>query len=325
MNAPRRHHYVPEYYLRGFSPFGSPGKVFVYDKEIGACFGTSVKNVAVKRDYYRLDGAKVFGEDPLVLEKYLAGIEGRAARLPKRLISGADLQGQDRMDWAEFLATMLARGPNARQMFAEISSLMALQMTDVATASKERYEAVTERMKSDGYELKTDVGYEEFRKFLTERNFEVSVDEQFTLSSFSAVEKTAPIFFDMRWAVIKSVPQSFFLTSDTPIIYGSPAESYHPVYGDGGLVNKKVEVLFPLSRRAIFVGAWRAIPQAEYLPKSLADKVNKQLIEQAFRYVYAPIESAEIFKFSIETQGANRRIRNPELPKVTVKRSVVTE
>jgi len=235
LSSPRRHHYVPQFYLRGFAPFGSPGKITVFDKEAGTQFSTSVKNAAVQRDYYRLDAAEDLGEDPLLLENYLSEIEGYASSLTPRVAKGEDLQGEDRMKWAEFLASTYVRGPNARQMLADIHVRINLTGLEVATATKERYLATQKKMNKEIDEDKLDENYERFRDFLVNRKFSVSVSDQFTLRTFDMIEKLSNIFYDMDGSILHPEPKAFFVTSDTPVIYDSPPYTHDPFFGDGGL------------------------------------------------------------------------------------------
>ena len=255
----------------------------------------------------------------LMLEGYLSEMESLAPSLIRRLIAGEDLEAQDRMHWAEFLAAMHVRGPNARQMVAEMAVHLSLRRVGVATATEERYNALTERMKKDGFEPKVDITHEKFRQYLTEGDFDAVVDEQSTLKSFTLIEKLANVFFDMEWNILKIVPKDYFVTSDTPVVYSSPPKTHHPLYGDGGLLNKRVELLFPLNRRAMFVGTWEKFPSAS-LPAFGTEMLNRRIIGQAFRHIYAPARSPKILEIAKRTRGGHRRVAEPDFPAVNVKR-----
>jgi hypothetical protein len=72
--APRKHHFVPQFYLRGFT--GDNDQLFVVDRPSEKTFRTSPKNVAAERDFNRVD---VEGLAPDAIEKALADFEGKVA------------------------------------------------------------------------------------------------------------------------------------------------------------------------------------------------------------------------------------------------------
>jgi hypothetical protein len=52
----RNHHFVPQFYLKGFAkPRSKDGKLIVFDLKNRKTFVTRTRNVAAKRDYNRVD------------------------------------------------------------------------------------------------------------------------------------------------------------------------------------------------------------------------------------------------------------------------------
>lgn len=55
MSEPRRHHFVPQVYLKSFSTKEEKGnKIYVFDKIQGISYKTDVSKIAVERDFYRI-------------------------------------------------------------------------------------------------------------------------------------------------------------------------------------------------------------------------------------------------------------------------------
>lgn len=132
MTDARRHHYVPEFYLRGFTARDTPGKVFVYDKDSGTTRGMSVKNAAVRRDYYRLHEAEAHGISPNIIEDMLSVSEGKASIILPKLCRQETLSNNERSSWAEFLALTYVRGPSTRQMVADVYGAVRADSDHVA-------------------------------------------------------------------------------------------------------------------------------------------------------------------------------------------------
>ena len=73
----RNHHFIPQCYLRAFARNSSKNsKLLAIDLESKTAFGTSPKNVAVQRDFNRVD---LDGLPMDALEQDYAKLEGRVA------------------------------------------------------------------------------------------------------------------------------------------------------------------------------------------------------------------------------------------------------
>ena len=79
MNIARKHHFVPQSYLAGFT---DDGKLTVFDLESRKTFRTTPRKVATKRDFNRID---VHGLPPDAVEQALGDFEGRAISTIRRL------------------------------------------------------------------------------------------------------------------------------------------------------------------------------------------------------------------------------------------------
>lgn len=78
MNQPRKHHYCPAGYLANFSsPITRDGKLCVTDVKTADKRSSTPNNEGHQRDFYRID-VDSDREDPFILEKEFAKIEGAA-------------------------------------------------------------------------------------------------------------------------------------------------------------------------------------------------------------------------------------------------------
>jgi hypothetical protein len=109
--APRKHHFVPQFYLRGF--VGKEDQLFVIDRPSRRTFRTAPKNVAAERDFNRID---VAGMDPNAIEKALAEFEGKVAPALERVKTAKSLDNKKDRDAVMNLICTLepnAAPPNA--------------------------------------------------------------------------------------------------------------------------------------------------------------------------------------------------------------------
>jgi Protein of unknown function (DUF4238) len=86
MTTPKRHHFVPRWYLEGFADGGS-GLLYVYDRETKRIRNQRPREVMTIRRYYRQDWVPT-GIDPDILEKGLGStLEPYAKKALYRLIN----------------------------------------------------------------------------------------------------------------------------------------------------------------------------------------------------------------------------------------------
>jgi len=107
---PKRHHVVPQFYLREFAMSEQLTAIQVLD---GRRFSTAVRKAASETHFYRLAPDHDLG--PLALENAFSPVEGDAAALFKRIIAGEwPLPYDDRRQLSFFIALQLLRGPRFR-------------------------------------------------------------------------------------------------------------------------------------------------------------------------------------------------------------------
>jgi hypothetical protein len=79
MNAPKLHHYVPQFHLRRFAD--ARGRLWAWDKTSDRMFATTPGRIAAETQFYRLTQYEAEGHDPLAMEKQLSVIEGEVAKI----------------------------------------------------------------------------------------------------------------------------------------------------------------------------------------------------------------------------------------------------
>jgi hypothetical protein len=76
-----RHHYVPEFYLAGFTASGEKDDfLFVFDKDKKKQWKSKPNSIAFEHDYYRFDFK---GLGPDYIEKNFAIFESKASKVIK--------------------------------------------------------------------------------------------------------------------------------------------------------------------------------------------------------------------------------------------------
>jgi Protein of unknown function (DUF4238) len=84
----RRHHYVPQCYLKGFCRHRDKPKLFVVDAKRLSTFATHPANVAAERDFHAVE---IDGLSPDALENQFAQFESDLSHSLERIISARSI------------------------------------------------------------------------------------------------------------------------------------------------------------------------------------------------------------------------------------------
>src|SRR5580698_8692610 len=110
---PRRHHYVPQCWLAGFTETGqNDGRLWVTDFSRQTQWPTTPPNAGHRRDFYRLGDP---APDPTVVERFFAELEGITAPILRSLDRERRGPNEDELDLLlQFMAFQFVRVPSFR-------------------------------------------------------------------------------------------------------------------------------------------------------------------------------------------------------------------
>jgi hypothetical protein len=145
MAIARKHHYVPQMYLTGFT--NDKDQCFVVDASTRKPFISSTANIAAERDYNKIEAQGVPAD---ALEKELGKFEGVIAPGIKRVRETGSFgeSGKDREDIINLIALLAVRDPRTRndmdKLYTELfQAMVATPFEDLA-----RWDAVVEQLKA---------------------------------------------------------------------------------------------------------------------------------------------------------------------------------
>src|SRR5262245_57026258 len=126
-NVARAHHYVPQFYLAGFTSSGSKkGTLFVHDLKQLKSWPGSPRYAGHQKDFYRIN---LPGRSPDEIEKVLVSIEAPASRIIKGIAVRNSLpSGKDFGVLMQFIALMAVRIPRLREAQAKFEEEWARQI-----------------------------------------------------------------------------------------------------------------------------------------------------------------------------------------------------
>ena len=112
MTRPKRHHYLPQFYIEGFC---HSGRIWVYDRQADKYRHQTPQNTGVIGHYYSIAGPD--GEKDTELEGVLAQVESAAKPIITKVTERQEISEQEKADLAHFVAWLYARVPDFQKTY----------------------------------------------------------------------------------------------------------------------------------------------------------------------------------------------------------------
>lgn len=280
------HHYVPQLYLRNFADgLGRKARVFVFDSTTNEAFKTSVRNVASKRHFNRVE---IDGFDPNYLEDGLAEMEGDLAPFLAEVVTEKCFRTWEHFDWSMNLAAQLSvRNPRMRDQLENFHKDIVERIASLSVSSKEVWESQQKQMQVAGEQVNLKVTYEQAKKFHDDRNYEIAIDQTHLIGiEMRMVETVLAELGKRNWCFVSPPDGHIFITSDDPVVLSWKDQKDRGFSGPGhGLMDTLIT--FPLSSDLLLLGAFEDLPPVmNYDALQVAD-ANTHVARYSTKQIYA--------------------------------------
>jgi hypothetical protein len=265
MGEPKRHHYVPQFYLENFTDPDTCGLLWVRSSSdrSGVWRRRGPRAVAYEIDFYAR--TNVEGEKDNELEKALSHLESFFAGTLSTVLRSDELSAQDRTTFALFVANMLVRVPITRQMANEkLDTLMLERSQRVRQGFLDNPESLDTYVREQGAQSGSHHSAEQLLHYLDPEQYRIGVTEATAMNAaFQLVPAYALALLGMDWLFMESdtaQDANYFITSDCPVTVIRPRDVFST---NQGLWNPDLEISLPLSRNRAFL-AWRQVAGVRY-------------------------------------------------------------
>jgi hypothetical protein len=280
-NPPRKQHYVPQFYLRGFST--DRKSLYQVVKKSSEVIAGRIKKIAMINDFHNLDGEDV--DDPYLLEKQLAQLETHQSACLRDVLAGGIRNKGQRSELIQFLSVMRMRVPAVRA-YIDRSYEATIRATSKAM---ERAGKLSKIRLDDG----TFFGVDDLE--ISVMNWKV-MDQMFRMA---ANEDILKILYGMRVVLYSAPFGTAFVTSDQPVSLYHAAVATH-TYGVGP-ATAGVEICLPLSSRMLLKLDHERGDDLEYV--ATTEEVlefNRRTVITAENYVFAGETTDKVAKLVAE-------------------------
>jgi len=288
-----KQHWVPQFYLKGFSTPESKEskmkKVWAFHREEGKPFLVNVEDIAAQRHLYTPACPK--GERDWKVDDKLTDLEGMVSSIwPKVAHDYIDLSDKHiRMALSLFIATLLLRHPSNIDQVKKIHETM-VSVWEQAPEDNEGRPCGNILVKGKEYEL-DNPGWEEYKN-----STEYDHNMFFTSLIESEAREIAELLMEKRWSVVVS-DHPVFITTDNPVISENQERERF------GLGTKGTFITFPLSpTRILCMDDKHEEPASQYYPlqKNAGAAFNQAQWVKAYRFMISNRDPGEVLTEIIE-------------------------
>lgn len=288
MAEARRHHFVSQCYLKGFTHNGTKeGRLFVINVTDGASFETKPLKVAVERDFNAVEG-RPQGE----LESKISEIESDLGAALDRVIKKRSIENCH--DWHAVLklfAFFAVRNPRFRNSLSEFAAETSKIALGISLSTRERWAAHVSKMKAAGVLDRSlpDIDYEQVKKFFDSGEYDIAIPRGYLIrQEFESIDVVLKTMVARNWTLISAEAETGgFITTDHPVCLtngdGAPSSFQQPI-GHG---TKGSALIVPISKNLLAIGTFAgpsAVIRATRLQVAL---LNATVTLFAERQIYA--------------------------------------
>jgi len=289
----RRHHYVPQFYLRYFLP-GNSGMFWVYDKKGGPARTQTPVNTAVEAHLYCSGSPETDAHDDL--ERLFSRLEAVAKPILDHWQSpGVRPEESEVAEIAQFLGFMHTRVPGTAETVREVGLACSLRLLDDLKDSPEELRRLAEEVGAPSAEALR-VELEAFLK-TPEEHLRMKPDRPLALTvALLCTREVVEQLLNMNWCLCEAPADGFFVTSDTPLNIFAGGD----VAFGTGLASPHVEVAFSISPKICLLLGRRRTQHRRRVSKAVVTKLNRRTVAAAERFIISPLKTSRLARMVAE-------------------------
>lgn len=250
LKGPKRQHFLPQFYLDGFT---KDGKVAVFDREKNEVRVQQPLNTGVIGHFYTMEDAE--GRQRFELEQMLSEFEGKASPGIKKLAAKQYPTDEERADLAIFVALAGFRTPDIVESLKLFNSGL---IEDIAKRMFANVDHVKETMRGKPGSPTSEEDLEnearEMVEFAQSGQYQVTTNHRWAVGmAMKMAFAVAPLLTGRDWLVVhRPNDNTSFVTTDAPVVLSTVRPREPSFYGIG-FGNADALVLFPLTRSSALV------------------------------------------------------------------------
>lgn len=279
MSTPRKHHFLPQFYLEGFKIPKQKGKyshIWQFEKTLNSKpVNPAIKDTGCKRDFHTLDYSDS-KRDYNSVENILSKFETEQSILIKEIISLNKVPGRMKDSLSEFISSIRYRVPAFAQHI-EASHKSIVQDTFKIMFNSGRFQKPPKKLQQYIDKNGIDSSF-----IVNISNWKIIQD----MLKTAVTPENISILSQMKFQLVVAPVNQLFITSDSPVALYHPNYTSIKPYGVG-LAFKEVELSFPLTSRLLVRCGWGNDEGTLEATKEEVIEYNRRSIVMSNNYIYS--------------------------------------
>lgn len=243
MTTPKRHHYLPQFYLEGFC-IGN--LLWVYDRDKKEYRQQTPQNTAVQKYYYSFENDN--GERDAEVEGLLSLVETYTKPIIDKINNREAIDGTEKETLSIFIGFLYSRVPRFETHYKDNKERILRHMNKVIFADEKRTEQILRKYERDTGK-KIDVSAKELSEFaIDDDRYTIEIHRNESLKMMLNLCTKLPIYFvQMEWLFLFAPRHSSFVTTDDPLVLIPPRDL--PDNAPYGIATRGTQKFVPLSQQ----------------------------------------------------------------------------
>ncbi len=257
-------HYIPRFYLKGFTEKNAPSFIWAYEKGRKKPFRSNILNIAQENQIYSDETEKQLADD----------VENPANPIIHKIREQQPITKAEKEILARYVEVLMRRIPRVREKAREwFPSAMEKKLqhleSDLNRLSDENpdKEEIINKHKNDIKRMRNNDVVDLFTP--------EDIWEEIILSDDMPIHQ---VLGDMTWQFLVFDEWPIFLTSDNPVFF----------FEWMGIGKKYSEVSFPISKNIVLWATWRSDLKENYVKttENIAKEINQRTVSFAQKYIF---------------------------------------
>lgn len=248
MSNPKRHHFLPKFYLKYFCE----NKLFwVYDREKNEYRKQTPNNTAIQKKYYSFIGCD--GKEHNEIEnKVLSDIETEARPIIDKINNKKMISPHEKIILTIFITFLHLRGPGFEKEMNDIFENFIKIYAKLTFSTEKNTKKIIKRFASNNRQK--DISPKKLMNFVNKENYKVKAHREFSLKKMYELAQELPTYFiQMDWQFCYSPKTSLFVTSDNPFVLIPPNDYKKGEIGRLGILSRGTKKIVPLTQKVCLV------------------------------------------------------------------------
>jgi hypothetical protein len=306
--ASRRHHFLPQFYLKNFADPNTDERIWRYPKEGGKPVAAGARDFGLEKDYHTLtrpDGTR----DSDSIETMFATLEGEWAPVVRKILANEPISETEREIVITFAGAMLVRVPRQRDHIGATMGEMAKRVLQMDAFHKESFHKDFRRFQEETGDT-SGVDPEAVRQAYLSEPFAVKTNPQVALRmSLWSMDTVVNCLMHMSWVFVRRNGRFRFITCDAPVFCVDPTLPPNAWHG-AGLMSADMEVTLPLSPEVVAFGSHHPKRRTGInASPSMVRRLNQMRVDAAYRYIFADENSEALERFIIRNNDPTQPVR----------------